>query len=156
MHKLEQQFCLITTSVKPDFQTLPCSSSSCSQPSNPGALVPLTSVPAPICSLFLPGLSLTFCSTGSALHVSLKHALACHFPGQFNMPETTKKGRKFRSIQQISTCSQYSRESKRFLVKTSPLYHSLYACLCFGRGHRCSVDSSSSSCGNFHFSVLIF
>lgn len=78
-HTPEQQFCLITTSVTTDFRTLPYSSSSCSQPSTPGALVPLTSVPTAVCSLFLPGLSLTFYSPGSALHISLKHALACHF-----------------------------------------------------------------------------
>lgn len=97
-HAPEQQFCLVTTSVNPGFQTLPCSSSSYTQPSNPRALVPLTSVPTAICSLFLPGLSLAFCSPGSAQHVSLKDALACHFLGQFSMSETTKKGKKFRSI----------------------------------------------------------
>lgn len=153
MHTPEQQFCLTPTSVKPGSQTLPYPSSQCTQPSNRGALFPITSVPTAICSLFLPGLSLTFCSPGSALHVSLKHALACHFLGRFNMPETTKKGKKFRTIQQTYMCSQYSRESKIFLVQV--LLLSLSSCLYFGKGHKCSVDSSGSSCGNLFFSINI-
>lgn len=153
MYTPEQQFCLITKSVKPGSQTPPYSSSSCTQPSNPGAVVPLTYVPTAICSLFLPGPSLTFWSPGSALHVTLKRALSCHCLGQFNMPETTKKVKKFISIQQVYLCSQYM-ESKIFLVQTLPLYHSLSTYLYFGRGHKCSVDSVI--CDSFYFSVLIF